>query len=497
MKRALALLLACCMLLLLVACNPETKDQNSGLEPDGQGTDPGGDTDKDAVDGEDDQLKADLPEKNYNDEVFRFYIGNTAFDYAFIVDEDTVGTGDLIDDAIYKRNLDIQDRFNIKLEFVRGGGTTGGETSATTNLISQWIQSGDDTYDVYSHVQHSGMPGLILQNMFIDWNELPYVDLDKPWWYQNIRRDISFGGKVYVMTGDLADYVEKSACLLFNKTLCDELGLDYPYDKVNNMEWTYDELLKMTQRAAYDINGDDVMTYEDDRYGLVGWCWEMLPALYIGMGQLPTVRNDNDMPALNMQNERTYKVLDNIVELFSGTNADVNWSNNVADTYGLCTGNMFREGRALFQDATLGSLQGYRDMEDDFGVVPYPMLDKEQGEYFSRSPYFTPLLYIPTTNMDLEKTSIILEAMSELSYHDLTPVVFDTVLTVKGTRDEESEGMLPLIRDSSRFMLDGFLGPGEMQNYIQKGANTFASDYASWEGKYLDTLDQMIEFYSK
>ena len=41
---------------------------------------------------------------------------------------------------------------------------------------------------------------------------------------------------------------------------------------------------------------------------------------------------------------------------------------------------MFREGRLLFNDATLEQLAGYRDMEDDFGAVPYPKLDTDQEE---------------------------------------------------------------------------------------------------------------------
>jgi len=213
------------------------------------------------------------------------------------------------------------------------------------------------------------------------------------------------------------------------------------------------------------------------------------------MGGTTVSKDDNNMPILSMNNERTFKVIDNIVNLFSEDG--VAWCNGKSDLYGLCTGAMFKSGRALFIDSLIGNVTGMRDMEDDFGVIPYPMLDEEQGEYFSRSPNFSPLMYIPITNRDLEKTSIILEDMSYTTYKDITPVLFDTVLTLKGVRDVESEEMLPLIRDSSRFWYEGLLGAGNLINYVTSTSNTFSSDYASNEAKYLETLSTMQEFYSK
>lgn len=61
--------------------------------------------------------------------------------------------------------------------------------------------AGDESNDVYIHVQHSGMPALISEGCFIDWNTLPNIDFSKPYWYSNCIRDINYGTKVFAMTG--------------------------------------------------------------------------------------------------------------------------------------------------------------------------------------------------------------------------------------------------------------------------------------------------------
>jgi len=439
-----------------------------------------------------DILNDNLPKRDMGGKKFTFYIGSSAFNRPYIADEET---GDLINDAVYKRNLAIEERFHVDLNFVKGVGSTGGEIGNTTNLFRSYVQAGDNSYDVYVHVQHAGMPALIQENMFVDWKTLKYVNLEKPWWYQNIKRDLCFGNKVYVMTGDISLYVGRSECLVFNKNMCDTLGLDYPYEKVKDKKWTYDEFLKMCQTAASDINGDQVMKKEDDRYGYSGWSWEMLPALYIGMGATTVEKDAKNLPVLSMNNERTFSVLDKIVNLFK--QEGVAWCNSNIDLYNMSTVKMFEEGRSLFCDATLEGITSYRNMKDDFGVIPYPMLDEAQGEYYSRSPNFTGLLYIPVTNTNLDDTGIILEAMTAESYKNVTPVLFDTVLTVKGTRDNESAEMLPLIRDSSRFWYEGFVGAGDIKSLVESGENNFASTYASNESKYIESLNKLRDFYKK
>ena len=59
-----------------------------------------------------------------------------------------------------------------------------------------------------------------MKERFIDWNGLPYVDLEKPWWDLNVIRDLCFGNKIYMMAGDYnVSTLGNTRIILFNKNL--------------------------------------------------------------------------------------------------------------------------------------------------------------------------------------------------------------------------------------------------------------------------------------
>ena len=54
-----------------------------------------------------------------------------------------------------------------------------------------------EDYDYMLTAESKGIP-LIYEDLFVDWKtSMPYANLDKPWWYQNVLRDLNFGDKVY------------------------------------------------------------------------------------------------------------------------------------------------------------------------------------------------------------------------------------------------------------------------------------------------------------
>ena len=127
-------------------------------------------------------------------DTFDIFLGYGSFDSDFIVEEET---GETIPDIIFARNTEVEKRFNTKLQF-RKGDSSNNTASAT---IRSLIQGGDDTYEVYVNVQHKGIP-LNYEDLFVDWNEyMPYANLEQPWWYQTVSRDLNFGDKIFVTAG--------------------------------------------------------------------------------------------------------------------------------------------------------------------------------------------------------------------------------------------------------------------------------------------------------
>jgi hypothetical protein len=71
---------------------------------------------------------------------------------------------------------------------------------------------------------------------------------------------------------------------------------------------------------------------------------------------------------------------------------------------------MFTEGRLMFISSGLGSAQSYRNMDDEFGILPYPKYDSTDS-YATISDGSSPLLIIPITVKDYERTGAITEAL--------------------------------------------------------------------------------------
>ena len=84
-----------------------------------------------------------------------------------LVDEET---GDVLEDAIYKRNKKIEEMYNFTIKV--------DEVDNVSGKISKLVQSGDSTYDIYA--MSEGASGAFLPYTS-DWHNIPGLNLDEPW----------------------------------------------------------------------------------------------------------------------------------------------------------------------------------------------------------------------------------------------------------------------------------------------------------------------------
>ncbi|MBR5528831.1 MAG: carbohydrate ABC transporter substrate-binding protein [Clostridia bacterium] len=432
------------------------------------------------------QFSPNVPEgTKFDGETFGLLIGSVG--QKIYAEEETSA---LVNDAVYRRNNLIAEHFGIEMNIVKGGyaATGGGQQEAAAQFRSL-IEANDDTYHVFTHVQHTGMPQMILEKYFVDWNTVPYINLDDEWWHQGVRDELCFGDKVYVMTGDYALYVDSIDCLVFNKDIFDALELEYPYQDVLDGTWTWDKFEELVAKGAKDLNGDGLMSAADDQWGISGWVYELAPALLVCSGYSPLEKDADGMPILNQNVDEAHEIYDRITNLFvDGQKA---WSESSDYNAQI---SMFTEGRSMFRDTFLGGITGLSDVEFEFGIIPYPKWD-ENSEYQNRSSNMTALTYIPVTNSNLELTGAVLEELSYQSAKEVTPLYFDTVLTVKSTRDVESEDMRPIIKNNARFLYHDF--SPSIIGMVQNKNNTYASTYASSLSAYQEKLDEMRELLTE
>ncbi len=470
--KKIALILALILMLtpLLVSCNKTDEDVTTPVETKKEDTN----TSEYSID--------DLPQIDMNNDEFRTYSGKnssgtTYYDYE---------TGDLMNDAVYQRKVAIEEKFNVQME---------GDNSTLDNPageIKRFILSDDSTYDIFNGKQDQTMTEMILDGYFIDWNELEYVDYTKPYWNTSLAETVNFSGKVYFMAGDysLSTY-NATNVIMFNKELFDDLDIDYPWQDVYDYTWTIDKLIEISKQGYSDLNGSTQWENEEDRTGFAGWYWEMHPALYFGMGGQTVITDEDNLPVLNLGTERTVKILDKMIELFDGVNA---WS--YGTNYGTHN-KAFEDGRLLMRDTMLYWLEMNRGLEFEASIVPYPMLDEDQGRYYSRSgPSFSSCVYVPITNEQLDETGIILEAMAIEGYNRVRPVYYDITLDLKSTSDPETRDMVDIVLETAIYQNETMLTPYDMAKIVASKTNTFTSWFASREDYFEGLVKEIADYYA-
>ena len=388
------------------------------------------------------ELSDNLPDRDFGGYNFRIYLGENRYECMFV--EELIG--EIVNDAVFQRNRAVEERFNI--------------TISTVLHPEEWhrgmdganaIRAGDDAFDLM--LTHGRIAyQFAQQGLVIDWiSSMPYVDLSQVWWNQDVLNDSTMFGMVFCVAGDIS-YRGLSAtfCKIFNKELFQDLGIDFPYESVLDGTWTLDKFASILRMGAADLDGDGMMTPENDRFGLeIGNVWGFPTSiLYIG-GDRVIARNDDGMPVLALFNERTVSIFDTLFDMLETPgSALVGGINNPV------WGNpnhlpIFRQGRALFIHTGMGAIEDLRDMDDEIGIVPTPKFDENTPRFFSLVEAYGGLLTVPVTVSDFERTSIITEALAAGGHKIVIPAYFEMALKTKYARDYESEEMLDIIRASA------------------------------------------------
>ncbi len=376
-----------------------------------------------------------LPDKKFSGQKY------TIFDYnpdqnvpqVVLLAEDE-GKEMVVTEAIYRRNVEINRRYDVEIV----------EYSVDSNWDDRWsklrdvIMGGEDMYDLAVCRAIRGGLSLIYDNIVMDFNSLPYIDTENPWWNQAGNANLVFAGRQYFANSpiDLHFYMMPFA-LYVNLDLVKEVQMESPTKAVIDYTWTADKLLSYCIKANKDLDGDTVMT-EEDQYGLSGVDYNTFPQILAGFNVTTVVDGDDGYPVLN-QTRAMVTAYEAAYDLFYGSNASYYNNNTTWNASARDQIQQFGAGRVMFTmgNMSIGTWSRIRPMEMDLTVVPVPMLNEEQGEYYTYTecPF---LLAIPSTaSVHSERTGLITEALSAISYTSVLPAYYETALKEKYTRDED------------------------------------------------------------
>ena len=397
-------------------------------------------------------------------------------------------TGEVINDAVYNRNIALEESMNIKVTEIRLDGPV--------SHLKKAVTAGTDDYDTVTDGLDS-LCSLVSSNMLLDFRNISTIHAAERYWDQQIYTDCSVMGHSFFMTGDISIMDNKGTwCMLFNKNMIIDNDLESPYDLVNEGKWTLDKMDEMAAVVLNDVDGDGKWT-EADNYGFVTENYNNM-ALWSCAGFKVMEQDDKGVPYFTYNSEASLDTLTRIVEIQFADHSNMGSKSNVTGGgmgEGATREKQFANGKALFYYAGMINITWFRDFDTPFGVIPAPKANEAQEQYWSNYSFCNFTAYvIPTTSGDPEKVGDIMDAMANLSLYSLTPAYYDQTLIGKSTRDEESEPMIELILNTRNFDLGIFFNIGGIRDVIMgfTSPDNIASALAAKEKSANTALEKFI-----
>ena len=397
---------------------------------------------------------------------------------------------DVVSAAVYNRTLASSERFNTEIEVI--------ETvvmPAIGDMVRSAVTSGTDAYDVVGVYQYYN-GNLAPDGMLMDLSAMPHNDFSREYWGGKYMDSMACKNIRFWATGDLAlRYTGGVYCTFVNADMALDVLPDVDfYDTVNEGKWTMDLYNELTETAYADLNGNGEKD-EDDRFGS---CMSMEDPID-GMAIAAMVRwsetDENGLPVITIDNERTYAFYEKMYRLVCENPGFYKAKND--DNKTVMT--MFAEGGVLMTVNKLFQSEIYlRDMSENFSIIPAPKLDEAQAHYNTILHDSCTLFGVPKTNVKVDATSAVLEALAAESFRQVTPTYYDVALKAKYTRDAESARMIDLIRENitSDFVFQYSNKINDIAHIFRSRLDTNKSELASYVAQVSKTwqkkLDQLL-----
>ena len=401
-------------------------------------------------------------------------------------------TGDVVNDAIFNRNLAVAARFNVVIEEPLMSDYT-----TVSNAVKAMVTAGDSAYDIVIN-QLAQSSADVRTGFFYNLGEIPYIDLDMPWYPSDAKESAVLNDKLYLIVSDMCvSYVGQTWSMCFNKDLTTDMGIENLYDLAREGEWTVDKLRELTADVYIDVNGDGARD-EGDTYGFtmggsgINGC--MGAAFIYGTG-LQYLDIHEDLTFDNLLNSEYAQA---VAEKFYALNTQAGSTTYTAESH---TMKAMMNRVAVFAPSQLGHYYVYaRDFEGTFGVLPMPKYDAAQEHYATICDAGCNCISVPKTIRDPELTGALIESMSAYATGSVLPAYVDVSLQTKIARDEESVEMMQIVLDS-RVMDFGYLYCGWdgwtwQLDKLFKDPGTYSSMIAKVQKVQTKTYENIIKMFA-
>ncbi|HOJ47513.1 MAG TPA: extracellular solute-binding protein [Bacillota bacterium] len=484
LKRALCLFVVLLLSVSIVGCIEKPTDSTSSAA--------GTESESSAYKDENGLYISKLPYQDFENREFRILVRGKVFD-TYQSDDFTTDSelyGDLLNDAVARRNNYIEEKYHVKLTVIK---------SDTINEdIRNEAAANSGAYDAIM----PAIPALasFAQSGYLyDLKSLNNFFEDAPWWDPNATKIFTIDNKLYFTTGDIT--ILNKVCtpsILFNKDMVQEHGLENPYQLVRDMQWTFDKFVQMAKSVTV-INSLDQRTAKENTFGLLTSNGDAL-AFYGASGETLCGKDENDEPYITFNRERSINVAKKVLETLANGDFAV-FAEEFEKPIWVTSLNAFIEGRILFRPSGFSATTKIRKQSDlNFGIVPFPLWDDTQDRYYS---YCTngqvAGIAIPKSCDDPEFSAYMIDIYAAAAKNFITPAYYEVNLRTRDARDDESLEMLDIIFSNIVYDIGeayNFGSIGTMLNTMLTNRETeVISRFEAIEGQVQADIDKTIIAY--
>ncbi len=463
---ALALMMALSCAVALFSCsNGNDEDSNSKYEKKTY--------EEESIFYERSLVSDDLEAEDFGGREFRIV---SHYPSEFNVLEEDRNKGNLMKDAYFARNDAVENRFNVKLTLAYTG--TYGECS---DYVSKTVLAGSDEFDLFMGMTiDTGR--LVTKKLFLNWYDIENVNFDKPWWVKATKNELTVDGVCPIAVSDFnMSSISNTYCYAFNKNLAASYEMGDLYKIALEGKWTFDKLLELV-KGVYTDDGNDKRDM-NDFYGMAHSNGSAINT-YLWAFDNPVCKKDEEgIPQVAIKTDKINNIVNDIFDLIYNTGGVYYDADAVSGT--TYPTDMFLAKKVIFVPIGLHacSSEGFRDFEDEYGLLPYPKYDENQTNYYTMADGYHTALAIPKTVKDTAYVGKIVEALSAETYKTVVPTFYEIALKTRYLRDNESKEVLDIILNGRTFdfgyIYDGWLGFSfTLQQMISGHNNNFESVYS-------------------
>ena len=435
-----------------------------------------------------DGVPTDLSFANANDNTITFFTRD-AKPYNTEMDCDII-SDDTLNDSIYYRNATVEERLGVTITQI----SQAWDWSAWSQQLRNSVLNKTGDFDAAA-IYASQCSALATEGIYLNLNNLNYIDTAKPWWNQKAVDELELFGALYFLNGDVVvSQLLNAGIIVYNKNLFSQYYNDINlYELVDNYEWTIDKLYELSKNVHVDMNMS-AKADDGDLLGLTHWTFDAdggyMDLWMAALGVAMTTKDSDGIPQISIYNDRSILAFEKLQNLCTNNPACLKASGLSITT--------FANSMVMFNTADLRSCEGLRDMKDEYGALPLPMLDESQGYYATYSQNACSLVVV-CSDLPAEKWDMMgatLELMAAESYRQVIPKYMEVCLRSKYSESPDDARMYDLIVDGITIDF-GFVYASKsiatINGLFRNLYNDFAQLYTSKQSSYESALTALID----